>query len=120
MVDAGTKYLAISFCSLLASELLGRTESFLLTMPSGHFVPASNTLEPEFPVVATSRITVGNFVRTLKESNCVDMMRERAVLSGTATILKRAGHTCEKCGKRRAAEIRHLTYIRVFQELPRT
>jgi 5-methylcytosine-specific restriction endonuclease McrA len=33
-------------------------------------------------------------------------------------ILQRAGHTCEKCGKRRATEVHHLTYIRVFQELP--
>jgi hypothetical protein len=33
-------------------------------------------------------------------------------------ILHRAGHTCEKCGKRRATEVHHLTYLRVFQELP--
>jgi 5-methylcytosine-specific restriction endonuclease McrA len=33
-------------------------------------------------------------------------------------ILQRAGHTCEKCGQRRATEVHHLTYIRVFQELP--
>jgi 5-methylcytosine-specific restriction endonuclease McrA len=33
-------------------------------------------------------------------------------------ILQRANFTCEKCGKRRAIEVHHLTYIRVFQELP--
>jgi 5-methylcytosine-specific restriction endonuclease McrA len=33
-------------------------------------------------------------------------------------ILERANYTCEKCGKRRATEVHHLTYIRVFQELP--
>jgi hypothetical protein len=32
-------------------------------MPSKHFWPASNTPDPEFPVVATSLITVENFVR---------------------------------------------------------
>src|SRR5262249_35274254 len=33
-------------------------------------------------------------------------------------ILKRANYTCEKCGKRPAAEVHHLTYIRIYQELP--
>jgi hypothetical protein len=33
-------------------------------------------------------------------------------------ILGRANHICEKCEKRRATEVHHLTYIRVFQELP--
>jgi hypothetical protein len=33
-------------------------------------------------------------------------------------ILQRANYTCEKCGKRPATEVHHLTYIRVFQELP--
>jgi HNH endonuclease len=33
-------------------------------------------------------------------------------------ILQRAGHICEKCGKRPATEVHHLTYVRVFQELP--
>jgi len=33
-------------------------------------------------------------------------------------ILRRANHTCEKCSKRPASEVHHLTYIRVFQELP--
>ena len=28
-------------------------------------------------------------------------------------ILKRANHTCEKCGKRPATEVHHLTYIRI-------
>jgi hypothetical protein len=33
-------------------------------------------------------------------------------------ILQRANYTCEKCGKRSATEVHHLTYIRVFNELP--
>jgi hypothetical protein len=33
-------------------------------------------------------------------------------------ILRRAGYICEKCRLRRATEVHHLTYIRVFQELP--
>ena len=33
-------------------------------------------------------------------------------------ILQRADYTCEKCGQRPATEVHHLTYIRVFQELP--
>jgi 5-methylcytosine-specific restriction endonuclease McrA len=33
-------------------------------------------------------------------------------------ILKRANHTCEKCGKWPAKEVHHLTYLRVFNEFP--
>ena len=33
-------------------------------------------------------------------------------------ILKRANGKCEKCGQRPPTEVHHLTYIRVFQELP--
>jgi hypothetical protein len=33
-------------------------------------------------------------------------------------ILQRANHTCEKCGKRPATEVHHLTYLRVFNEVP--
>ena len=33
-------------------------------------------------------------------------------------ILQRANGKCEKCGQRPPTEIHHLTYIRVFQELP--
>jgi hypothetical protein len=33
-------------------------------------------------------------------------------------ILKRASYICEKCRKRPATQVHHLTYIRVFQELP--
>jgi 5-methylcytosine-specific restriction endonuclease McrA len=33
-------------------------------------------------------------------------------------ILKRANHTCEKCGKWPATEVHHLTYLRVFNEFP--
>src|SRR5262245_65881725 len=86
MVDAGTKYLAISFSSLVASALFARTEIFRLMMPSRHLRPASNTPDPEFPVVATSLITVANLLRTFCGSNCGDMIRDRAVPSGTATM----------------------------------
>ena len=33
-------------------------------------------------------------------------------------ILQRANYTCERCGRQPAAEVHHLTYVRVFQELP--
>ena len=33
-------------------------------------------------------------------------------------ILRRANYICEKCGTRRATEMHHLTYKRVFQEDP--
>jgi 5-methylcytosine-specific restriction endonuclease McrA len=33
-------------------------------------------------------------------------------------ILQRANYTCEKCGTQAATEVHHLTYVRVFQELP--
>src|SRR5919204_313951 len=92
IIDAGTKYLAISFCSLPASALVGRLEIFRLIMPSRHLVPPSNTPDPEFPVVATSLISVGNFVRTSGGSSCGDMMRERAVPSGTATMTGSPAH----------------------------
>src|SRR5262249_53914375 len=86
IVDAGTKYLAISFSLLLGSSLFGGTKIFRLMMPSKHFCPASKTPDPELPVVATSLITVENFVRTSGGSSCGDMMRERAVPSGIATM----------------------------------
>jgi hypothetical protein len=33
-------------------------------------------------------------------------------------VLKRANYICEKCGKRPAREVHHLTYLRVFNEFP--
>ena len=47
------------------------------------------------------------------------LVSRHGFLAGTA----RAHHatrnnTCEKCGKRRATEVHHLTYLRVFNELP--
>lgn len=33
-------------------------------------------------------------------------------------IMKRAEGICEKCKKRRATEVHHLNYLRVFNELP--
>ena len=80
IVEAGTKYFAISFSSLAASALFERTEIFRLMMSSRHLCPASNTPEPEFPVVATSLITVGNLFRTFCGSNRGDMIRDCAVL----------------------------------------
>jgi len=74
IVDAGTKYLAISFCSLSAAAVFGRTVIFRLMMPSKHFCPASNTPDPEFPVVATSLITVENLFWTLAGSNDGNIM----------------------------------------------
>jgi hypothetical protein len=38
-------------------------------MPSKHFCPASNTPDPELPVVATSRITVENLFWNSAGSN---------------------------------------------------
>jgi hypothetical protein len=34
-------------------------------------------------------------------------------------ILQRANNICEKCGKRPATEVHHLTYVRVFNEYVR-
>jgi hypothetical protein len=82
MVDAGSKYLAISF----SSGVFGRTVIFRLMMPSKHFCPASNTPDPEFPVVATSLITVENLFWTLAGSNAGNITWERAMPSGTATM----------------------------------
>src|SRR5262245_57035641 len=55
---------------------------FLAYDPSRHLRPASNTPDPEFPVVATSLITVGNLLWTFCGNNCGDMIRDRAVPSG--------------------------------------
>src|SRR6202048_3966140 len=92
MVDAGTKYLAISFRSLSGALLLGLTEIFRLMMPSKHLCPKSNTPDPEFPVVAISLITVENLRRALKGRNAGNMIWERAVASGTATMTGSPGH----------------------------
>ena len=32
--------------------------------------------------------------------------------------LRRANFTCERCKKRRATQVHHLTYLRVFNEMP--
>ena len=75
ITDAGTKYLAMS-CSPPLSDLL---KIFRLMMPRRHLLLASNTPDPEFPVLATSLITVENLNRTLKGSIADDMMCERTV-----------------------------------------
>lgn len=33
-------------------------------------------------------------------------------------VMKRAQHVCEKCKAAKATEVHHLTYLRVFNELP--
>ena len=81
MADAGTKYLAISLSSLSGALLV----IFRLMIPSKHFCPASNTPDPEFPVVATSRITVENLFWTLAGSNAGNITWERAGAS-TASV----------------------------------
>src|ERR1700730_16688230 len=92
MVDAGTKYLAISFRSLSGALLLRLTEIFRLMMPSKHFCLESNTPDPEFPVVATSLITVENLRRTLRGRNAGNVICGRAVSSGIATMTGSPGH----------------------------
>ena len=57
-----------------------------LMMPSRHLLPAANTPDPEFPVVATSLITVENLAWKENGSWRGDIMCERAVPSGTTTI----------------------------------
>lgn len=32
--------------------------------------------------------------------------------------LEQAKYTCERCKKRRASEVHHVTYLRVFNEMP--
>src|SRR5262249_857566 len=86
MVDAGTKYLAISFSWVSASPLFRRRENLRLMMPSRHFFPASNTPDPEFSVAPTSLINGENCVGTRKGRDSGDMIYEGAVSSVTATI----------------------------------
>src|SRR5262245_30382122 len=86
MADDGKKYLAISLSSVPASQLFSRRENLRLMMPSRHLFPASNTPDPEFSVAPTSPINVENFLGTRKGSDSGDMIYERAVSSGTATM----------------------------------
>jgi hypothetical protein len=79
IADAGTKYLAIS-CLIPASELFEGHVDFPAHDTEQAFVPASNTPDHESPVVATSLITLENFLRTLMGSNCGDMICELAFL----------------------------------------
>src|SRR3954463_14086901 len=59
-------------------------------MPSKHFLSASNTPDPEFPVEATSAITVLNFL-VLAGSRCGAKIRDRAVPSGTTVTTASPG-----------------------------
>src|ERR1700704_6441448 len=89
IVGAGTKYLAISL-SGASNPLAGKT-ILRLTIPSKHFRSASNTPEPEFPVVATSLIFVEYFVRRLAGRCAGGVTLERAALRGVATTTAAPG-----------------------------
>src|SRR6476469_10378846 len=89
--DAGTKYLARSLYSLRGPILTG-IWILRLIMPSRHLRLASNTPDPEFPVLATSLITVPNFARSVWGNSFGDIMRDLAVLSGIATMTGSPGH----------------------------
>ena len=91
ITDAGTKYFAISTVSLFPSSFrTTRCDIFLLMIPSRHFRLASKTPDPEFPVVATSLMTVSNF-RTLIGSNFGESICDRAVPSGTTVMTRSPG-----------------------------
>ena len=59
IVDAGTKYFARSLSLVSAAELFERIWSFQLIMPRRHLRPASNTPDPEFPVVTSAAADKG-------------------------------------------------------------
>ena len=76
ILEAGTKYLAISKVSLLPVSFRVRVcDIFRLMIPSRHFFCASKTPDPELPVRATSLMTVLNRL-TLSGSQTGDMTRE--------------------------------------------
>jgi hypothetical protein len=83
IVDASTKYFAISFSSLPGSALLGRIFPHDAEQT---LHPASKRQTQNSRWLQDSLITVGNLHRTSRGSNCGDMIRDRAVLSGTATM----------------------------------
>src|SRR2546428_26538 len=55
-------------------------------MPSRHFQFGSKTPDPEFPVVAISRISVENFVRNVKHSACGGTIRDSVACLASTTM----------------------------------
>src|SRR5262249_11952584 len=51
-------------------------------------------------------------------SHSLFLVSRHGLLGGTTRAHSAARHICEKCGTRPAIEVSHLTYLRVFQELP--
>src|SRR6266480_8141358 len=90
MVEAGTKYLAMSMVSVLPDISFLVCDIFRLIMPNRHLRLASNTPDPEFPVRATSAITVLN-LRTPGGNFSGGKIRDRAVPSGTTVITASPG-----------------------------
>ena len=91
ITEAGTKYLAISTVSFFPVPFrVICSEIFLLMMPRRHFLSASNTPDPEFPVVATSLITVSNF-RELRGKSLGESIWDRARPSGTTVMTRSPG-----------------------------
>ena len=79
IVSAGTKYEAMSLCSMLFVN-------FRLRMPSKHFFSASNTPEPDLPSVDPSLINVENFVRYSGGISVGDAMLVRVIPCGATRM----------------------------------
>src|SRR3974390_1677674 len=89
MVAAGTKYFAKSNVSLTRwpSLSVDRVPRILaLIMPRRHFLLASKTPDPEFPVVETSAIAVRNLGSRSGGNRAGDIIRDRASASAVATM----------------------------------
>src|SRR5204863_7786844 len=94
IVDAGTKYFAVSIVVLMPESFCVRTwEIFLLMIPSRHFLCASKTPDPELPVVATSRITVENLF-TAAGNPFGDRTRDRTGPWADRLTTSSPGHGC--------------------------
>src|SRR5262249_48977723 len=68
-------------------------------MPRRHLRFGSKTPDPEFPVVATSPISVENLIRDVKDRTCGETMWERVALAASTTITGSPGqggasHSC--------------------------
>jgi hypothetical protein len=61
-------------------------------MPSRHFRFGSKTPDPEFPVVATSRISVENFVRDVKGSTRGETIWDSVACVASTTMTGSPGH----------------------------
>src|SRR6516162_1089969 len=98
IVDAGTKYLAISF-SLLRISTVCLLKDFLADDAKQAFVIGSKTPEPEFPVVATSAIKVENLVRHVNGNICGETMCDCVPCPASTTMTGSPGqagasHNC--------------------------